>query len=85
MTLRWWTRLALISAIAGFVASGPPSDFERSDVESPAKLSNGFATTLPVIETFKTTELVTTTPAHDPAEDSESFSARSDEEPPTTP
>jgi hypothetical protein len=81
MTLRWWTRLALISAIAGFVASGPPSDFERSDVESPARLSNDFATTLPVIETFETTELATTEVVSDPSQASDFISPPTEGDP----
>ena len=83
MTLRWWTRLSLISAIAGFVASGPPPDFERPTVEPPATLPDDFVVLPPVIESFETTELVTTETVPDPAQAPEV--ARAEETPATTP
>jgi hypothetical protein len=60
MKLRWWTRLALVSAIAGFVASGPPPGFEHPDFESHATLLNDVAAPPIAIKTFETTELATT-------------------------
>jgi len=60
MKLRWWTRLALVSAIAGFVASGPPPGFEHPDFESQATLLNDVAAPPIAIKTFETTELATT-------------------------
>jgi len=76
MTFRWWTRLALVSAIAGFVVSGPPSDFESPDFQSPITLSNDSPMQSHAPSTIATTELVTTeldTPKvdSDPAEDAE--------------
>ena len=53
LNLRWWTRLALISAIAGFVLSGPPSGFE-----SPAALLNDVAAPTLAPMTIDTTEPV---------------------------
>ena len=30
MRVQWWVRLALVSAITGFVASGPPASYQLS-------------------------------------------------------
>lgn len=61
MKFRWWTKLALGSAIAGFVVSGPPSNFERSSIDLPAAPFNNLTMPLPVAETFEATETFETT------------------------
>jgi len=48
-----------VSAIAGFVASGPPADFERPDFKSAAPLFND-AVLSREPETFEATEVATT-------------------------
>jgi hypothetical protein len=86
MNFRWWTRLALVSAIAGFVASGPPADFEHPDFESHATLLNDVAPPIP-IETYETTELATTEIVSDlsQASDFTSPPAEDDQAPGTDP
>ena len=61
MKFRWWTKLALGSAIAGFVVSGPPPNFERSSIELPAAPFNNLTMPLPVAETFEATKTFDTT------------------------
>lgn len=87
MTFRWWTRLALVSAIAGFVASGPPPGFEHPDFESHPTLLNDVAAPSIAIETFETTELATTEIVSDLSQASDLISppVEDDQAPATTP
>jgi hypothetical protein len=87
MKLRWWTRLALVSAIAGFVASGPPPGFEHPDFESHATLLNDVAAPPIAIETFETTDLATTEIVSDLSQASDLISSQveDDQAPATAP
>jgi hypothetical protein len=87
MKLRWWTRLALVSAIAGFVASGPPPGFEHPDFESHATLLNDVAAPPIAIKTFETTELATTEIVSDSSQASDLISPQveDDQAPATAP
>ena len=82
MRVYWWARLALLSAIAGFVLSGPPPDFEHSDFASMATASlNDLPVPLPVAETIeKKTELVATEFVDEQARDSETISPQAEDQ-----